>query len=101
MARPGGRGQDGAAVGIASRAVVAESTVSAAPTMKPTHPSPKKNFTADLQVFDRQPAATKEIAILKDRAEKATGPERVALDEPFPAHLPSRAPRPVQFVANA
>ena len=71
------------------------------PTMKPTQPLPEKNFTADQQVFDRLPAATREIAILKDRAEKATGPERVALDKTFPATLPSRAPRPVQFVANA
>ena len=56
--------------------------------MKPTQPLPEQNFTADLQTFDRLPAATKEIAILKDRAEKATGPERVALDEALPDKLP-------------
>ena len=56
--------------------------------MKPTQPLPEKNFTADLQIFDRLPAATKEIEVLKDRAEKATGPERVALDKTFPDKLP-------------
>lgn len=71
------------------------------PTMKPTQPSPEKNFTADQQVFDRLPAAIREMAIRKDRAEKATGPERVALDTTFPATLPARAPRPVQSGANA
>lgn len=33
----------------------------------------------DLQKFEQLPAKTKELSLLKDQAEKATGPENAAL----------------------
>lgn len=44
-------------------------------------PEPPKDFSQDLKTFEQLPAKTKELALLKDRAEKATGQEGVALDQ--------------------
>lgn len=46
------------------------------------HPEPPKNektFAKDMETFEQLPAKTKELEILKDRAEKATGEESSAL----------------------
>jgi hypothetical protein len=56
--------------------------------MNPTQALPEKKATAHLRASDRLPAATKERAILQDRAEKATGPKRAAWDKAFPGKLP-------------
>jgi hypothetical protein len=47
-----------------------------------TKPLPRgtdKNFSKDLVTFEQLPAKTKELELLKDRAEKAAGPEHAAL----------------------
>ena len=44
-------------------------------------PETKKDFTKDLKTFEQLPAKTKELELLKDHAEKATGQEGVALDK--------------------
>jgi len=49
--------------------------------MNPASPEPPKDFSQDLKTFEQLPAKTKELALLKDRAEKATGQEGVALDQ--------------------
>lgn len=49
--------------------------------MKPEPPGEKKDFGEDLKTFARLPAKTKELAMLKDQAEKATGPESATLNE--------------------
>jgi hypothetical protein len=43
-----------------------------------TPPKPK-DFGHDQKTFEQLPAKTRELDLLKDRAEKATGPESVAL----------------------
>ena len=49
--------------------------------MKPKPPEGEKDFSQDLKTFEQLPAKTKELVILKDQAEKATGPEGGALNE--------------------
>ena len=49
--------------------------------MSPNPPEPPKDFSKDLKTFEQLPAKTKELALLKDRVEKATGRESVALDQ--------------------
>ena len=49
--------------------------------MKTEPQEPEKNFGEDLKTFEQLPAKTKETELLKDQAEKSTGPERVALDK--------------------
>ena len=44
-------------------------------------PETKKDFTKDLKTFEQLPAKIKELDLLKDQAEKATGREGVALAE--------------------
>ena len=44
-------------------------------------PKTRKDFDQDLKTFEQLPAKTKELDLLKDQAEKATGPESVALNK--------------------
>jgi hypothetical protein len=48
--------------------------------MEQKRPEPEKDPAKDLQKFEQLPAKTKELSLLKDQAEKATGPENVALN---------------------
>lgn len=67
--------------------------------MKPEPPA-EKNPGEDLKAFDRLPKAAKEMAVLKDDAEKATGPESAALHRTIrrkaraAGDLPPAAPKP-------
>jgi hypothetical protein len=47
--------------------------------MKPEPQETEKDLGKDLKTFEQLPAKTKEVELLKDRAEKATGQESVAL----------------------
>ena len=49
--------------------------------MKPEPSKAEKDFGRDLKAFERLPAKTKEAELLKDRAEKTTGIESVALNK--------------------
>jgi len=49
--------------------------------MSPHPPEPPRDLSQDLKAFDQLPAKTKELALLKDQAEKATGREGVALNK--------------------
>ena len=49
--------------------------------MKPAAPAAENDFGRDLKTFERLPAKTRELQLLKDQAEKATGQESVALNE--------------------
>jgi hypothetical protein len=49
--------------------------------MNPVPQKPEKDFGKDLKTFEQLPAKTKELDLLKDQAEKATGREGVALAE--------------------
>ena len=49
--------------------------------MNPEPPMPEKNFGQDLKTFEQLPAKTKELELLKDQAEKATGEESAALNK--------------------
>ena len=49
--------------------------------MKPEPQKAEKDFGKDLKAFEQLPANTKELEILKDQAEKATGQESVALNK--------------------
>lgn len=48
--------------------------------MNEKSPPKEKNFGKDLKAFEQLSAKTQELDLLKDRAEKATGPESVALN---------------------
>ena len=48
--------------------------------MKPEPQETEKDFGKDQKTFEQLPAKTKELELLKDQAEKATGPESVALN---------------------
>jgi len=48
--------------------------------MKPEPKPGAEAFAKSLEAFDRLPAKAKELEILRDRAEKSTGPESVALN---------------------
>ena len=39
----------------------------------------EKEFDRDMRAFERLPSATKELEVLRDQAEKSTGPENVTL----------------------
>jgi hypothetical protein len=41
----------------------------------------KKDSDRDLRTFEELPAKTKELVVLKDDAEKATGKERAIMDQ--------------------
>lgn len=47
----------------------------------PAVPEPKMDLAKDLAQFERLPAKTKELELLQDRAEKATGLESAALNQ--------------------
>ncbi len=47
--------------------------------MEPKNPAPEKDSAQDAQAFERLPVKTKELSLLKDQAEKATGPENAEL----------------------
>ena len=49
--------------------------------MKPDTPATAQDLARDLQTFERLPDKTKELDLLKDRAEKAIGPESTALNQ--------------------
>ena len=49
--------------------------------MKPEPKKTEKDFGKDLKTFERLPAKTKELELLKDQAEKTTGQESVTLDK--------------------
>ena len=49
--------------------------------MKPALPKNEKNFSRDMKAYERQPEKNKELANLKDRAEKSTGRESVVLQQ--------------------
>jgi len=49
--------------------------------MKPSAKIIEKDFARDLQTFGQLPVKNQETEILKDRAEKTTGPESVVLDK--------------------
>ena len=49
--------------------------------MNPDRPKADKDFGQDLKTFEQLPAKTKELELLKDQAEKATGVESVALNK--------------------
>ena len=49
--------------------------------MKPEPPETEKDLGKDLKTFEQLPAKTKELLLLKNQAEKATGQESVALNK--------------------
>ncbi len=49
--------------------------------MNPEPPKNEKTFTKDMKTFEQLPAKTKELELLMDRAEKATGKEGLALNK--------------------
>ena len=48
--------------------------------MKPRLPQPEKEFGKDMKTFEQIPAKTKELLLLQQQAEKATGPAAVVLN---------------------
>jgi hypothetical protein len=48
--------------------------------MKPQPQETEKKLSEDLKTFEKLPAKTKEMLLLGNRAEKASGKERAALD---------------------
>lgn len=49
--------------------------------MNPEPPKTEKTFAKDMKTFEQLPAKTKELELLRDRAEKATGKEGLALNK--------------------
>ena len=49
--------------------------------MKPEPQATENDFGNDLKTFQQLPAKTKELELLKDQAEKATGQESVVLNQ--------------------
>ena len=49
--------------------------------MNPEPQKIEKDFAKDLKSFEQLPAKNKEMELLKDQAEKATGEESVALNK--------------------
>lgn len=49
--------------------------------MNPEPPKTEKTFAKDMKTFEQLPAKTKELELLRDRAEKATGKESLALNK--------------------
>jgi hypothetical protein len=48
--------------------------------MKPEPHEPEKNLSQDLKTFEELPAGTRELHLLADEAEKATGKARADVD---------------------
>jgi hypothetical protein len=53
--------------------------------MTPQPPQAEPNFSQDLKAFEQQPAKTQALSLLKDQAEKSTGPESVVLNKKIQA----------------
>ena len=51
------------------------------PTIKPKPQETEKDLGKDVKTFEQLPAKIKELELLKDQAEKATGQESVALNK--------------------
>ena len=49
--------------------------------MKPRPPQTEKEFGKDMKTFEQIPAKTKELLLLQQQAEKATGPAAVVLNK--------------------
>ena len=49
--------------------------------MNPEPQATEKDFGRDLKTFEQLPAKTKELELLQNQAEKATGPESVILNQ--------------------
>ena len=49
--------------------------------MKSEPPKNEKTFAKDMKTFEQLPNKTKELELLRDRAEKATGKESLALNK--------------------
>jgi len=49
--------------------------------MNPEPAKTAKDFGRDLKTFEQLPAKAKELVVLKDLAEKTTGPENAALNQ--------------------
>ena len=49
--------------------------------MKPAAPAAENDFGMDLKTFERLPAKTRELQLLKDQAEKTTGKESAAVNK--------------------
>ena len=49
--------------------------------MNPSSKKPEADLGRDLKTFEALPAKTKEAVVLKDQAEKSTGPENAALNQ--------------------
>lgn len=49
--------------------------------MKPNPKDTEKNFTEDTKTFEELPVKTKELHVLTDQAEKATGQENADLHQ--------------------
>jgi len=48
--------------------------------MEPPKTEPEKNSDKDMRAFEQLPAKAKELVLLKDQAEKTTGPENADLN---------------------
>lgn len=72
--------------------------------MNPKTPAGEKDFGRDMAAFEKLPAKTKELELLRDQAEKATGADNVALTKlirdkaqppaPAPTRPLTRPPKP-------
>lgn len=54
--------------------------------MKPEPQEPEKNLSEDLRTFQELPAKTRELLLLGDKAEKATGKVRAEVDRQIQPH---------------
>ena len=61
--------------------------------MKPDPKNIEMDFGKDLKTFEKLPAITKELELLKDQAEKATGQESVALNKKIRTKSKQGVPR--------
>ncbi|MBC7369500.1 MAG: hypothetical protein H7343_22250 [Undibacterium sp.] len=66
--------------------------------MNPELPGDETLFASDMKTFEQLPVKTKELVVLKDAAEKTTGPESVKLHKKIrpAAAVEPRAPRKVR-----
>lgn len=60
--------------------------------MKPEPQEAAKNLSEDLKTFQKLPAKTRELLLLGDKAEKATGKARANVDGQIQPH--PRLPKP-------
>ena len=57
-------------------------------------PGAESKFERDMKTFEQLPAKTKELVVLKDAAEKTTGPESVTLHKKIRVTAAPGPPRP-------